>query len=155
MSRDIYTFNGARLTPRPAALWTFRSKIVNFATKNLLVQLYPPPGPVLVEWFMVEADIHNTDFLLFGEGDTQNFVTSSPISDQCITTLGPGEWCVFEPNDLGTPNEGIITAPDSEVAMLELQPDVDLIDVCQFFLQSGPSAAGQSAHCTIGTRSRR
>jgi hypothetical protein len=159
MSRAV-PFDGLQLQLNPAALWTYITKVVPLGTSFTLAALYPPPGPLLAEWFMVNADVNNDDFVIFGER-TLNF-PGGITGFNAITSLGPGEWLVFEPNDKGLKTtDGILTAPDGEAVQFQMIEDYDLIDVTQFYAMPGQFTAGFGSNqgcalqCTIGARSRR
>lgn len=154
MSREP-TFAGERLSQGPPALWTYTPKIVTIpAPAFTVVGLYPVPGPLEVEWFQIEADSNNDTFVVIGMKNVQ-INTASPASALGITTLGPGEGCVFEPNDKGQVTDGILTASDGDVAFMNLVQDLDVVDVTLFYaISGGGTANGVTLKCTIGNRQK-
>lgn len=155
MSRNL-SFTGARPQPPQPAAWTFQHKIVPIPLASAgPVAIWGTTGPLMVEWCFIEADIYNQTYILFGEKYVQ-INPNAPTSNNCICTLGPGEYCVFEPNEKTASAIGLITAPDGEIGDYAIAGDLDMIDVTQFWAAAAGAVVNvASLHVTIGNRSRR
>lgn len=109
----------------------------------------------MVEWFMIEADYRNKDVIAVGEKNAVQVQTTPINAVNCISTLGPSEALIWEPNDKGDPQAGMLTLPDFSIIQIALTPDVDLVDVTQFVAELMVGNLTCTLHCTIGNRSRR
>lgn len=160
LTRSLDNFDGVRPIPPQPLLWSFQHRVIilNGTGAIVTIQPFPPPGPLLTEWFYLEADPRNLEEVLIGEGNVgQNPGASGlePPSFNCITVLFPGDGALWEPNDRGAGATGFITHPDGTLSQIAETPDLDMLDLTQLFFQMGPGALPASLHATIGIRSKR
>jgi hypothetical protein len=131
-------------------LWKFDSYIVEFPTAGLAVQL-GAKSTQLVEFAFIEADLANLDFIGIGMKNVQLFAAG--VATKCFTQLSPGESIQFE-QGFNSMLNGRLTAPDGDVVAAMLAPELDRIDMQQFWGISGPNSPPNTLHITIGSRTR-